>query len=74
MKNTAAMFAVIAVTGLFAGSASAKTVWDQIAESAPLAENPSADIEMTAPRSVFTDLQTTAPLAQTFDTLANTAP
>lgn len=55
--------------------ASAKSVWDQLAETAPRMERPFDQVEMTAPRSnVFTDLDTRAPRSDVFDELNKTAP
>jgi hypothetical protein len=75
MKHVAVLSAVIAIAGLLADSANAKTVWDQITESAPRSDKPFVDIDMMAPRSVFGDFQNTAPRAvSTFGDLATTAP
>ena len=55
--------------------ASAKSIWDQLAETAPRAEQPFDQVEMTAPRSsVFTELDTRAPRSDVFDELNKTAP
>lgn len=55
--------------------ANAKSVWDQLAETAPRMEQPSDQVEMTAPRSgVFTDLDNRAPRSDVFDELNKTAP
>ena len=65
MKHIAVLAAVLSVVAALGGPASAKSVWDQLAESAPRTDKPFVDIDMTAPRSVFTDLADTAPRAGT---------
>ncbi|MFM9850861.1 MAG: hypothetical protein ACKVP3_27515 [Hyphomicrobiaceae bacterium] len=55
--------------------ASARSSWDQLAETAPRMERPFDQVEMTAPRSdVFTDLEKTAPRADVFEDVSKTAP
>ena len=61
MRHIAALAAVLSVVAALGGPASAKSVWDQLAESAPRTDKPFVDIDMIAPRSVFTDLADTAP-------------
>ncbi|NJO32183.1 MAG: hypothetical protein HC869_02740 [Rhodospirillales bacterium] len=57
MKYAMTLFVVLGVAAL-AQPATAKSVWDQLAESAPRMEQPFDQVEMTAPRSnVFEDLQ-----------------
>lgn len=74
MKYATTLFMVLGLAAL-AQPANAKSVWDQLAESAPRAELPLDQVEMTAPRSgVFDDLQKTAPRADIFDELNKTAP
>jgi hypothetical protein len=63
MRHIAALAAALSVVAALGGPASAKSVWDQLAESAPRTDKPFVDIDMTAPRSVFTDLADTAPRA-----------
>jgi hypothetical protein len=74
MKYATTLFVVLGVAAL-AQPATAKSVWDQLAESAPRMEQPFDPVEMTAPRSnVFEDLQKTAPRSDVFDELSKTAP
>jgi hypothetical protein len=55
--------------------ASAKSNWDQLADTAPRVEPPFEQVEMTAPRSaIFTDIDKTAPRSGAFDELSKTAP
>lgn len=75
MKSVAVMFAAATVLVAFGGPAHAKSLWEQISETAPRMEKPFGDLELSAPRSVFTDLQNTAPHdSPVFDDLAKTAP
>ena len=74
MKVATTLFVALGVVAL-AQPANAKSVWDQLAESAPRMEQPFDQVEMTAPRSnVFEDLQKTAPRSDVFDELSKTAP
>lgn len=74
MRYVTALCLAISFAAL-AHPASAKSVWDQLAETAPRMEQPSDQVEMTAPRSnVFTDLETRAPRSDVFDELNKTAP
>ena len=74
MKYATAICLAISFVAL-AHPASAKSVWDQLAETAPRMEQPFDQVEMTAPRSsVFTDLDTRAPRSDVFDELNKTAP
>ena len=74
MKYATTLFLVLGFAAL-AQPASAKSVWDQLAESAPRMELPFDQVEMTAPRAgVFTDLDTRAPRSDVFDELNKTAP
>lgn len=74
MKYATTLFLVLGLAAL-AQPANAKSVWDQLAESAPRAELPFDQVEVTAPRSgVFTDLDTRAPRSDVFDELNKTAP
>lgn len=73
MKHIMTLGLAIAFAAL-AQPASAKSSWDQLAETAPRMERP-FDQEMTAPRSdVFTDLEKTAPRADIFDDVSRSAP
>lgn len=65
MKYITSLAAALSFIVMLGGPASAKSVWDQLAESAPRTDKPFVDIDMTAPRSVFTDLADTAPHADT---------
>lgn len=65
-----ALAAVIAL-GLLSGAASARTVFDDIRDTAP--RSVFADIQNSAPRSVFEDLNATAPRS-IFDQIRDTAP
>jgi hypothetical protein len=74
MKLFSALLVATSIAAL-AQPVSAKSIWEQLAESAPRAEHPFDQIEMTAPRSnVFTELETRAPRSDMFDELNNTAP
>jgi hypothetical protein len=74
MKYATTLFVALGFAAL-AQPAAAKSVWDQLSESAPRMELPAEQVEMTAPRSsVFDDLQKTAPRADIFDELNKTAP
>jgi hypothetical protein len=74
MKYATTLFVALGFAAL-AQPAAAKSVWDQLAESAPRMELPADQSEMIAPRSdVFGDLQKTAPRADIFDELNKTAP
>lgn len=75
MKSIAVMFAATAIVAALGVPAHAKSVWEQISETAPRMEKPFGDLELSAPRSVFTDLQNTAPHdSAVFEDLAKTAP
>lgn len=65
-----ALAAVIAL-GLLSGAASARTVFDDIRDTAP--RSVFTDIQNSAPRSVFEDLNATAPRS-IFDQIRDTAP
>ena len=54
------MLATLVALGLLAGQASARTVFDGLADSAPRSEI-FADLGASAPRSVFDDLKDAAP-------------
>ena len=64
--------AALLALGLLAGQASARTVFDDLNDSAPRADI-FADINATAPRSTFDDLRDSAPRS-TFDQLRDSAP
>lgn len=53
-------FAVLVALGLIAGSANARTIFDDLRDTAPRADI-FTDIQRTAPRSVFDDLKLSAP-------------
>jgi hypothetical protein len=65
-----AIAALLAI-GLFAGQASARTVFDDINESAP--HGTFTDLNDTAPRSAFDNLNDSAPRS-TFSDLNDSAP
>lgn len=74
MKHFTALATAIGIVAL-AHPATAKSIWDQLAETAPRMERPFDQGEMTAPRSsVFTDLEERAPRSDVFDDLKKTAP
>lgn len=56
-----AVVGTVAAFGLFATPANAKSVWDQLTETAP--RMVFDDIRDTAPRTIFDDLQETAPIS-----------
>ena len=58
--------------GLLSGAGSARTVFDDIRDTAPRS-SVFADIQNSAPRSIFDDLRDTAPRSA-FDQLNDTAP
>ena len=68
MKTT---FAALIALGLLSGAASARTVFDDLRDTAP--RSVFADIQNSAPRSVFEDLNATAPRS-IFDQIRDTAP
>ena len=63
--------AAILALGLLTGTASARTVFDQMRDTAP--RSVFTDIQSSAPRSVFDDIRTSAPRAP-FDQIRDTAP
>jgi hypothetical protein len=66
------LLASILALGLLAGQASARTVFDDIQDSAPRSQI-FTDIGNSAPRSVFDDIQGSAPRS-TFDQIQDSAP
>lgn len=64
-------FATLVALGLIAGAANARTVFDDIQDTAP--RTVFDDIRDTAPRSIFDDIRDTAPRAP-FDQIQDTAP
>jgi hypothetical protein len=66
-----AVIGAIAAFGLLATPANAKSVWDQLNETAP--RTVFDDIRDTAPRTIFDDLRESAPRT-VFDDLQATAP
>lgn len=74
MKYATALFLAFGFAAL-AQPVNAKSIWDQLAETAPRMEQPFDQVEMTAPRStVFTDLDTRAPRSDVFEELSKNAP
>ena len=68
---TAFVFAL----SLLTGPVSAKTLWDQISETAPRSGGVFEDINLTAPKSVFDTLNETAPRSDgVFGELERNAP
>ena len=63
--------AAILALGLLSGTASARTVFDGIQDTAP--RSVFTDLQASAPRSVFADIQATAPRSL-FDQIRDTAP
>jgi hypothetical protein len=60
---------------LLSGPVSAKTLWDQISETAPRSGGVFEDINLTAPKSVFDTLNETAPRSDgVFGELEKNAP
>lgn len=58
---------------LLSGAASARTVFDDLRDTAPHSAGAFTDLQNTAPRSVFDDLRDTAPRS-IFDQINDTAP
>ena len=54
------LYASALFLGVLAGPANAKSVWDQVSETAPRS-GVFEDLDMTAPKSVFDTLNDTAP-------------
>ena len=72
MTNTLKTAAAAALAlGLLSGVASARTVFDQIRDSAP--RSVFADIQNSAPRSVFDQIRDSAPRS-IFDQIRDSAP
>ncbi len=68
---TAFVFAL----SVLSGPVSAKTIWDQISESAPRSGGVFEDLNLTAPKSVFETLNETAPRSDgVFGELEKNAP
>jgi hypothetical protein len=65
------LIASLVAAGLLIGPASARTLFDDISDSAP--RSVFTDIQNTAPRSVFDDLRDTAP-KRLFDAIGDQAP
>lgn len=65
------IFASLLALGLVAGTASARTVFDDIRDTAP--RTVFDDIRDTAPRTVFDDIRDTAPRT-IWDEIRDTAP
>ncbi|MGE0699023.1 MAG: hypothetical protein AB7O57_08000 [Hyphomicrobiaceae bacterium] len=66
-------FAALLALGLLAGQASARTAFDNLADSAPRGDVFS-DIRASAPRSAFDALRDTAPRSSVFDGIQESAP
>jgi hypothetical protein len=67
--------AFIFALSLLNGPVSAKTVWDQISDTAPRSAGVFDDLNLTAPKSVFETLNDTAPRSNgIFGELAKNAP
>jgi hypothetical protein len=72
MKYIAAFVFAVSV---LSGQLSAKTLWEQISETAPRSAGVFEDLNLTAPRSVFETLNDTAPRSDgVFGELENNAP
>ena len=63
----------IAAFGLLASPASAKTVWDGLNDTAPRSDGVFGDLQSSAPRSPFDQINTGAPRSP-FDRINTTAP
>ena len=63
--------ATLLALGLLSGTASARTVFDDIRDTAP--RSVFTDIQASAPRSVFDDIRSSAPKS-IFDQIRDTAP
>ena len=63
----------IAAFGLIASPASASSVWDQLNSTAPRSDGVFGDLQSSAPRSPFDQINTTAPRSP-FDQINTTAP
>lgn len=74
MKQVALLCAAAWALAVLGGTANAKTAWEQISETAPRMEKPFEDLALSAPRSVFVDIEATAPRAGTFEDLDKMAP
>lgn len=72
MTTTRTLAAAAIALGLFGSAASARTIFDQIRDTAPRSDV-FQDIRNTAPRSVFDDIRNTAPRS-VFDDIRDTAP
>lgn len=60
MKYLTAIATALSIVGALGGSASAKSIWDQISEAAPRS-GVFDDLQLTAPKTVFDTLNETAP-------------
>jgi hypothetical protein len=65
------IFASLIALGLIAGPAAARSVFDDLRDTAP--RSIFADIQETAPRSIFDDIRDTAPRS-IFDEIQSGAP
>ena len=67
--------AFVFILSVLSGPVSAKTLWDQISETAPRSGSVFGDLNLTAPRSVFETLNDTAPRSDgVFGELEKNAP
>ena len=67
--------ALIFALSVLSGPVSAKTIWDQISDTAPRSSSVFDDITLTAPKSVFETLNETAPRSDgVFGELEKSAP
>lgn len=65
--------AALLALGLLTGTASARTIFDGIRDTAPRSGDVFTDIQSTAPRSVFDDIRDSAPRSP-FDQIRDSAP
>ena len=68
VRTTLTIISVIAAFGVVATPAGAKSVWDQLNETAP--RSIWDQLNQTAPRSIFDDLRDTAPVRAPDEDLA----
>ena len=73
MTSIKTALAALLAFGALSGAASARTVFDDLRDSAPRSDGVFGDLQRTAPRSVFDDLRNSAPKSY-FDQLRDTAP
>ncbi len=73
MKYIAAFALAAAIVAGFGNPSNAKSVWDELGDTAPRMEAPLIEAEAVAPRSVFTEIGETAPYTD-FEQLGRLAP